>query len=44
MGPGMFDGLGKAIVCLLLIAFLLGIAAAGCVRACPYRVNVERVP
>lgn len=43
MGPGMFDGIGKAIGCALICAFLLGILATSCVKACPYRFSVERV-
>jgi hypothetical protein len=42
MDGHFLDGLGKAIGCVILIAFLCGIAAASCVKACPYRVRVER--
>jgi hypothetical protein len=45
MGPGHPMALPKpSNICALLCAFLIGIAASSCVKACPYRVSVERVP
>lgn len=43
MGPGMFDGLGRAIGCLVLLVFVLGIAAGAlggsCAKSCRYRIE-----